>query len=215
MRARDDVPRETLPVPAVAGELFGARLTQAEAYADLLGSDGIVRGLMGPRERPRIWDRHLLNCAVVAAEVPDGARVCDVGSGAGLPGVVWAIMRPDLQVTLVEPLLRRSAFLTEIAGRLDLRNIRVLRARAEQVRGGERFDVVTSRAVAPLPRLLDWSMPLVRAGGVLLAMKGAGARDELRSAQAQGSRWRLDTAEILTLGAGVIDPQATVIRLRG
>ena len=210
-----DVARETLPVPSVAAALFGDRSAVAQAYAELLGSDGIVRGLLGPRERPRIWDRHILNCVVGADQAPVGSRVCDVGSGAGLPGLVWAIARSDLQVTLVEPLLRRATFLTEATEALQLSNVRVLRVRAEQLGGDERFDVVTSRAVAPLPRLLDWSMPLVRPGGVLLAMKGSGAREELRSVRAGASPWRVDTADVLTLGVGLIDPPATVIRLQG
>ncbi len=215
MTGDDAVPRETLPVPPVARVLFGDRLGVACAYADLLGTDGIVRGLIGPRERPRIWDRHVLNCAAVADEVPADAEVCDIGSGAGLPGVVWAIRRPDLSVTLVEPLLRRATFLTEVVERLELTNVQVLRVRAEQLHGQARFDVVTSRAVAPLPRLMSWSMPLVRPGGLLLAMKGSGVRDELHQARAEGSRWDLDAAEVQIVGADVIDPPATVIRLRG
>jgi len=153
-----------------------------ERYAELLATEGVVRGLIGPRETPRLWDRHLLNCAVLAELVPDGATVCDVGSGAGLPGLVLAIARPDLLVTLVEPLLRRTTFLTEVAEQLELGNVEVERARADALHGRRTFDVVTSRAVAPLDRLLGWSMPLVAAHGELLAMKGSSVADEVAAA---------------------------------
>ena len=139
----------------------------------------MTRGLIGPREAPRIWDRHLLNCAVLTDVLPDGTDVCDIGSGAGLPGLVLAIRRPDLRVTLVEPLLRRTTFLSEVVERLGLDNVEVRRGRAEELHGSAEFSVVTSRAVAPLPRLLAWSMPLVRQGGALVAMKGSSALDEV------------------------------------
>ena len=162
---------ETPPAPASARGVFGsAGLQIAERYAELLASEGVMRGLIGPREVPRLWERHLVNCAVLAEVVPEGATVCDVGTGSGLPGVVLAIARPDLAVTLVEPLLRRTTFLDEVIVELGLERCEVRRARAEQLHGGDRFDVVTSRAVAPLRRLLAWSMPLVTPAGALLAM---------------------------------------------
>src|SRR3954447_14377287 len=144
------------PVPASAREVFGDRWPLAASYADLLASDGVSRGLIGPRETPRLWERHLFNCAVLGGELvaPDAA-VCDIGSGAGLPGLVLAIQRPDLRLTLVEPLLRRTTFLTEVVGRLGLDNVTVVRDRAEILHGAVGFDVITSRAVAPLPRLLS------------------------------------------------------------
>ncbi len=163
-----------------ARQLFGGRLQIAEAYADLLSTDGIVRGLIGPRETPRLWDRHLLNCAALAALVQPDAEVTDVGSGAGLPGIVLAIARPDLAVTLVEPLARRTAFLEEAVESLGLDRVQVVRARAEESAGKlPPADVVTARAVASIDRLAAWCLPLAKIGGRLLAMKGASAEAEI------------------------------------
>lgn len=214
------VSRETPPAPPVARGVFSDALPKAEAFAELLAEAGVERGLIGPREAPRLWERHLVNCALLGELVPEGATVCDIGSGAGLPGLVLALSRPDLSVTLVEPLLRRSIFLEEAVDLLALSRVRVVRARAEELHGdasltadGRGFDVVTSRAVAPLPRLLDWSMPLVRAGGVLAAMKGASATEELAAAQAALRRHRAGRAEVLQCGVGVIAPPTTVVRV--
>lgn len=170
------VSRETTPPPA-AHELFGDRMAPMGVYADRLATDGVGRGLIGPREVPRLWERHLVNCGVVLPRVPDGVTVADVGTGAGLPGLVWAIARPDLQVTLIETLQRRTIFLQEVVDQLELANVRVLRSRAEEVH--ETYDVVTARAVAPLARLGRWCLPLVVPGGVLLALKGRSAADEV------------------------------------
>ncbi|WP_376707657.1 16S rRNA (guanine(527)-N(7))-methyltransferase RsmG [Nocardioides alcanivorans] len=137
------------------------RQVLAERYAAWLADAGTVRGLIGPREVPRLWERHLVNCAVLADAIPEGVRVCDIGSGAGLPGLVLAIVRPDLDITLVEPLLRRTTFLTEVVDDLGLDQVTVWRGRADEFAEKHAFDVVTSRAVAPLDRLLTWSMPLV------------------------------------------------------
>ena len=175
-----DVSRET-PPPHAAG-VFASRLDLAMAYAQLLATDGVVKGLIGPREVPRIWDRHIMNSAVVVSRVPQDATVADIGTGAGLPGLVWAIARPDIHVTLVEPLLRRTVFLDQVVSDLGLDNVTVLRSRAEDVRGT--FDVVTARAVAALDKLARWCMPLVRPGGVLLAMKGQSAAEEVQTASA-------------------------------
>ena len=169
------VSRETPPVPTSAQGVFAARLDLAERYAALLADAGVVRGLIGPREAPRLWERHLLNCAVLADALPEDADVCDLGTGAGLPGVVLAIRRPDLRVTLVEPLLRRTTFLDEVVAELGLDNVEVDprpgrgAARPARVLGG---DVARGGSAG---RLLDWSMPLVRQGGALVAMKGASA----------------------------------------
>ena len=133
--------------------MFHSRLPLAEEYCRLLATDGVVRGLIGPREAPRLWERHLVNCALLAEAIEPEADVCDIGSGAGLPGLVLAIARPDLSVTLVEPLLRRTTFLDEVVAQLDLSNVEVVRARAEELHGQREFSVVTSRAVAPLDRL--------------------------------------------------------------
>lgn len=209
----DAVSRETPPAPDVARGVFSDALPQAEAYAALLADDGVVRGLIGPREAPRLWERHLVNCALLGEAIPEGADVCDLGSGAGLPGLVLAIARPDLRVTLVEPLLRRTTFLAEAVDRLGLSNVEVVRGRAEELHGSREFSVVTSRAVAPLGRLLDWSMPLVRRGGALVAMKGASAADEVAAAGAELRRHGVGTVEVLILGVGVIDPPTTAVRV--
>src|SRR4051812_34915387 len=157
-----EVSRETPSAPEVARRVFpSARLPLAERYAELLATDGVERGLIGPREAPRLWERHLLNCLCLSSGVPRNASVVDLGSGAGLPGLVLAIGRPDLDVTLVEPLLRRATFLDEAVRALGLGQVRVLRERAEALHGGRRFDVVTARALAPLDRLLGWAIPLV------------------------------------------------------
>ncbi|MFL6088839.1 MAG: 16S rRNA (guanine(527)-N(7))-methyltransferase RsmG [Aeromicrobium sp.] len=160
-----------------ANEYFGDHLESINRYVDLLATWGIERGLIGPRETSRLWERHILNCAVVVPRLPAHASVADVGSGAGLPGLVWAIARPDLAVTLIDPLLRRTTFLTEVVAELGLSNVDVVRGRAADVH--TQFDVVTARAVADLGKLGDWCLPLVRPGGVLLALKGQSAKDEV------------------------------------
>jgi len=175
------------PPPAALAALFPPDRTDlATAYADLLATEGVVRGLIGPREAARLWERHLLNCALLAPACPADATVADIGSGAGLPGLVLAIARPDLSVTLIEPLLRRTTFLDEAVTSLGLTNVTVVRGRAEEQRAV--YDVVTSRAVAPLDRLLGWSMPLVSAHGALIAMKGASAAEEIESSRPAWTR---------------------------
>lgn len=154
----------------------------AERYAALLVGPGVERGLLGPREAPRLWDRHLLNCVGLSTLVPEGASVADLGSGAGLPGLVLAIALPASDVVLIEPLLRRTRFLDEVVQELGLENVEVVRGRAEELHGRREFDVVTARALAPLDRLLGWAMPLVAPRGELLAMKGASAADEIAAA---------------------------------
>jgi 16S rRNA (guanine527-N7)-methyltransferase len=208
-----DVSRETPSTPEAARRAFPSeRLEMAERYAAILASDGVVRGLIGPREAPRLWERHLLNCVLVGEAVPVGSSVCDIGSGAGLPGVVLAIARPDVEVELVEPLLRRSTFLEDTVGRLGLPNVTVTRARAEALHGQRRFDVVTARAVAPLARLLEWSMPLVAPDGVLVAMKGASVVDEIEAARPTLRRLGCGTPEILEFGGE--DPPSTTRLVR-
>lgn len=193
---RADVSRET-PPPEAAG-VFASRLPLAVRYADMLASEGVTRGLLGPREVPRIWARHIMNSAVVLPRVPQGAAVADVGSGAGLPGLVWAIGRPDLNVSLIEPLLRRTVFLEQAVSALGLDNVTVIRARAEEVQ--ETYDVVTARAVAPLERLGRWCLPLVRRGGVLLALKGRTAQDEVMASTATLRRLGATTIVVTTYG---------------
>jgi 16S rRNA (guanine527-N7)-methyltransferase len=194
--------------PALAAELFGPRLAGAEAYARLLASEGVLRGLLGPREVPRLWDRHLLNCAVLADELPAAASVVDVGSGAGLPGLVLALRRTDLRVTLVEPMLRRVSFLEEAVDRLGLSgSVRVVRGRAEDrdvQRTVGRGDWVVARAVAPLDRLVKWCLPLLVPGGRLLALKGARAADEVTESQAALRAAGAGEIEVRQLGADVL-----------
>lgn len=208
------VSRETPPSPAVAAGVFGSRIALAERYADLLTGAGTERGLIGPREVVRLWERHLLNCAALAEAIPAKAGVCDVGSGAGLPGLVLAIRRPDLRVTLVEPLLRRTTFLQEAVDELGLDAVEVVRARAEDLHGERRFDVVTSRAVAPLPKLLRWSWPLVRPDGELLAMKGSSAAAELQAARRELRALAAREAEVVHLGAAWLSVPTTAVRVR-
>lgn len=193
--------------------MFSHALPAAEAYAERLATDGVVRGLIGPRETPRLWERHLLNCAVVAQAVPQGARVCDLGSGAGLPGIPLALARPDITVTLVEPLLRRTTFLEEVATDLGLGNVEVVRARAEELRGVRTFDVVTSRAVAALPALLRWSVPLARSGGLVLAMKGSSAAEEVAGARKEMRRLGVVRADVVEVGVGVVVPPTVLVRV--
>lgn len=189
------------------------RLPLAEAYAASLATDGVVRGLIGPREAPRLWERHLLNCAVLGDAIPGSSTVCDVGSGAGLPGLVLAIARPDLEVTLLEPLLRRTTYLSEVVDALALGNVEVVRGRAEALHGERTFDVVTSRAVAPLGRLLEWSMPLVAASGQLVAMKGSSLPEEIAESADVLARLGCAPPEALELGAGQISPHTRAVRV--
>ena len=177
-----------------AEDLFGDAAGTAERYAAILATRGVEWGLIGPREAERIWDRHVVNSLAVAAATPQGATVVDVGSGAGLPGLPLALARPDLRVTLLEPLLRRATFLTEVVGELSLGDrVDVVRARAED--HDATYDVVTCRAVARLPKLLGWTAPLIGRRGRLVALKGASASDELAEAAKEHKRHRL-TASI-------------------
>jgi 16S rRNA (guanine527-N7)-methyltransferase len=203
------VSRET---PPVVERLYPDAVGRLSAYAELLSTDGVVRGLIGPREAPRLWERHLLNCAVVEQVVPAGSSVADIGSGAGLPGIVLAIVRPDLHVTLIEPLLRRTTFLSEAVSALSLPNVEVIRSRAEEVRDLS-FDVVASRAVVPLPKLAEWCLPLCRPGGLMVAMKGSSAQDELTAAQAILDRLGAGERTIRRLGVDELDQPTTVVSI--
>jgi 16S rRNA (guanine527-N7)-methyltransferase len=200
---------------AVAEQVFGQRLPLATAYASWLIGEGVVRGLIGPREAPRVWERHLINCAVLSEMIPIGASVVDVGSGAGLPGIVLAVARPDLTITLVEPLARRTAFLSEVVAALDLgATVTVIRGRAEEVVGELlAADVVTARAVAPLDRLAGWCLPLTSLGGRLLALKGASAADEVAEHRAAVARLGGSDPVVRLCGAGLVDPPTTVIEI--
>ncbi|QGN34529.1 16S rRNA (guanine(527)-N(7))-methyltransferase RsmG [Microlunatus sp. Gsoil 973] len=181
-------------------------------YVDILADRGISWGLIGPREADRLWDRHVLNSVAMSDLVADGVSVIDVGSGAGLPGVPLAIRRPDLDVTLLEPLLRRANFLTEVIGELDLGDrVRVVRARAEDHDG--RYDVVTARAVAPLPRLLTWCLPLMGSTGELLALKGSSAASEIDQARQVLDNRRLH-ADVISVRAHPRAESTQVVRVR-
>lgn len=200
----------------VSGEDARAALVR---YAGLLATAGVERGLIGPREVPRLWDRHLLNCAVVTELVPADASVIDVGSGAGLPGLVWAIVRPDVSVTCLEPLQRRAAFLEEAVDALGLTDrVEVVRARAEDIVRGRgpvtslRARVVTARAVAPLERLAGWTVPLLMPGGALLALKGQSAEEEVAAAASVLERLGIEHVDVVLCGQGVVKPATTVVR---
>jgi 16S rRNA (guanine527-N7)-methyltransferase len=202
-----------LAPPDSAAEVFGLATPSAVAYAEILATRGVEWGVIGPREVPRLWDRHLLNCAVVAELIgPDCSTLADAGSGAGLPGVVLAMLLPKVEVTLVEPLERRARFLTECVAELGLPNAVVRRGRAEDLAGQLAADVVTARAVAPLDRLAPLAVGLVRRGGMVLAIKGSGAVDELRRAQPALRRLGARSAEVLTIGHGKVNPATTVVR---
>jgi 16S rRNA (guanine527-N7)-methyltransferase len=208
-----DAVGSSMPAPVGAHEIFGDALPVAERYAALLATAGVERGLIGPRETDRLWERHLLNCAVLSEAVPDKATVLDIGSGAGLPGIVLGIARPDLSVTLLEPLLRRTTFLAECVESLELTNVAVRRGRAEEVVGEYAVDVVTARAVAPLGRLAGWALPLLRPGGELLALKGERAAEELAEAADVLRRLGVRTAELLLVGQDKVDPPTTLVRV--
>ena len=204
-----------LPVPPEqAGAVFGDRFADAVRYAELLADAGVRRGLIGPREVPRLWERHLLNCAVLSEVIDRDVSVCDVGSGAGLPGIPLALARPDLEITLLEPLLRRTTFLEEVVKLLGLENVRVARGRAEEVLGKlPPVDVVTARAVAPLERLAGWGLPLLRPHGEMAVLKGDTAEEELKAARAALGRLGAVDATIVQVGRGVVDPLSTVVRV--
>lgn len=205
---------------AVATAVFGERLGLARQFALRLGGDGVQRGVIGPREVPRLWERHLLNCAVLTELLPAGARLVDVGSGAGLPGIAVAIRRPDVRVDLLEPLQRRVAFLDELVRDLGLEDtVRVVRGRAEEpsvieeLGGGE---WVTARAVAPLDRLVGWCLPLVRPGGRLLALKGASAAEELAAHRVPIERAGGGEVDTVRCGVGLLtEPTVVVLVQRG
>ena len=196
-----------------AAAVFGDRLPVIEAYAALLAGAGVERGLIGPREAPRLWDRHLLNCAGLSELIEDGQVVLDIGSGAGLPGLVLAISRPDVQVVLVESLQRRATFLSEAVELLALRNVVVRRTRAEELHGKVIVDVVTARAVAPVDRLAGWALPLLEEGGRLLALKGEQAAVELAAAGAVLQRFGAASSDVVTVGSAELGTTATIVRV--
>lgn len=213
-----EVPGSNLPAEievvdaAVVEVVFPGRGDLARDFVGHLATTGVEWGLIGPREVPRLWTRHVLNCAVLGELVPQGASVIDVGSGAGLPGLAVAIARPDLRVTLVEPLERRTAWLSMVVDDLGL-DVEVVRARAEEVRGTHSADVVTARAVAALDKLARWTVPLTVPGGQVLAIKGRSAADEVAAASKAFRRLGVVGHEVVQCGEAVLEQPTTVVRL--
>lgn len=196
--------------PSIAAELFGDRIDVARAFTDALAREGEERGLIGPLELPRLWTRHILN-SVIAAPLFHGS-VADIGSGAGLPGLVLAIARPDVQWTLIEPMERRVIWLNEQVAALGLENVEVHRARAEDVRRPEGFDVVTARAVSALRTLIPLTAPLVKDGGELALLKGMNVENEIEAAQKPIKKFRLSNVRVEVLGEGVLAETTRVLR---
>lgn len=203
---------ELEPEPSVAEDLFGDRIDVARSFTAALAREGEERGLIGPLELPRLWTRHILN-SVIAAPLFHGS-VADIGSGAGLPGLVLAIARPDVQWTLVEPMERRITWLNEQVDALELANVTVLRSRAEDVQPGDGFDVVTARAVSALRTLIPLTAPLVRDGGELALLKGMNAPNEIDAAQKQIKKFRLSDVRVEVLGESVLPETTRVVRAR-
>jgi len=204
------------PAPRAADALFGESTARAQRYAEILAGAGVERGLIGPREVDRLWGRHILNSVAVAELLESEDRVADIGSGAGLPGIPLALARPDLQLTLIEPLLRRSEFLREVADELGI-DVTIVRGRAEEVSVRERvgeMDAVVSRAVASLDKLAKWSLPLLRPDGRMLAMKGERAEDEIREHRRVMTSLGAVDVRVMRCGADYLDPPATVVVAR-
>jgi len=199
--------------PASAEQIFGNQTAKARLYAEALARDSDQLGLLGPRELDKLWSRHILNSAVVGELVPSGSKVADVGSGAGLPGIPMAIARPDLQITLIEPMERRANWLKQVIQEIGLENTSVLRARAEEVEKRQ-FDVVTARAVASLDKLLRICVPLLKPGGSVLAMKGAKAALEIEVAKKLQKKLGIKDFEILSCGEKFLPEPTSVVKTR-
>ena len=200
------------PEPQSALQLFGERIDLARHYAEALVRDGDVLGLLGPREMPRLWSRHILNSAVVSELISPGKSIGDIGSGAGLPGIPMAIALPDNNFTLIEPMERRSEWLLQLISDLGLENVRVLRARAEEV--GEVFDITTARAVSALPKLLLMCIPLTRHGGEILALKGSKASDEIEESKKLQKKLGITSFEIVHTGVDLLPEPTLVVRTK-
>lgn len=196
-----------------AQRVFGDRLPLAQRYVEHLATSGIERGLIGPREVPRLWERHVLNCAVVQELIEQDAKVADVGSGAGLPGLCLAIARPDLSLTLIEPLERRVIWLTEVVEDLGLENVDIMRSRAEQAVGYVEAEYITARAVSALVGLLDITLPILRGTGQLLALKGRMAAEEITKAKKKLNKYGARETEILLAGEELLEEPTTVVRV--
>lgn len=195
---------EIPPAPQGAHRLFGERLALAETFTGILADTGVSHGLIGPREVPILWERHVLNCAVIEDAFTAAARIIDVGSGAGLPGIAIALVRPDLDIHLVEPMQRRTDWLTSTVAEIGLDNVTVHRGRAEEFHGTLTAPYVTARAVARLDKLARWCFPLVESGGQMVAMKGRSAPEELESATKVLRRLGMAKGEVSSHGEGVV-----------
>lgn len=209
----------TVPEPVGAERqaaqlLFDDRLPLALRYVEHLCTTGIEHGLLGPREVPRMWSRHVLNCAVLGPELPAGGSVADVGSGAGLPGIALAIARPDVQFTLIEPMERRVDWLSGVVADLGLDNVDCIRARAEEITDEVQADVVTARAVSALKKLIPLTVPLLDDEGELLLIKGRSAAEEIQGAATSIKKHKLAPPEVLLLGEELLEEPTTVVRAR-
>lgn len=212
LQAPVEVPALTGAARTAAEQVFGDRLPLAERFVEHLATTGIEWGLLGPREVPRLWERHVLNCAVVGELLPEGALVADVGSGAGLPGLALALARPDCTFILIEPLERRVAWLDMVVEDLGLEKVDVVRARSEQVAENLDVDVVTARAVSALKSLIPLTVPLVKGDGELIAIKGRSAAEEIRSAAKVLKKFRMTAPQIELVGEDLLDEPTTVVR---
>jgi 16S rRNA (guanine527-N7)-methyltransferase len=200
--------------PKEASVVFGENIGQARKFFELLVRDGDLLGLVGPRELPKLWSRHILNSAVVAELVEDGQLVADVGSGAGFPGIPMAISKPNVNFVLIEPMERRASWLSDVVvPELGLKNVQVLRGRAEEA-PLRNYDVVTARAVSALPKLLRMLVPLTVKGGQVLALKGSKAHDEIEESKQLVKKLKLDSFEILKAGETILEDPTTVVRVR-
>jgi 16S rRNA (guanine527-N7)-methyltransferase len=197
--------------PAAAVAIFGDQIDQARSFAQTLANDSDELGLLGPRELDKLWTRHILNSAVVAELVRPGDKVADVGSGAGLPGIPMAIARPDAEFVLIEPMERRSSWMLEVVEDLGLKNVRVLRSRAEDVTEQD-FDIVTARAVAALDKLLKMCVPLLKPGGALIALKGSKAAEEIANSKKLEKKLGISSFEILVCGEKFLPEPTSVVK---
>ena len=198
--------------PAAVAAIFGDRADQARGYFAALVRDADLLGLLGPREMPKLWSRHILNSAVVAELVAPSKTVADVGSGAGLPGIPMALAQPEAQFTLIEPMERRSEWLKKMVAELDLTNVEVLRARAEEV--GSAYEIVTARAVSALPKLLKLVVPITHAGGEILALKGSKAGEEIEESKKLVKKLGIESFEIIQVGKEFLAEPTSVVRTK-